>query len=79
MKPVAVEWKEHSGLILVTGATGNVGRKLVSMLLADNLPVRAATQQPNESGLPPPWTSAPLSGVAATILTCWTVSTRSFS
>jgi uncharacterized protein YbjT (DUF2867 family) len=39
--------------ILVTGATGNVGRQVVSQLLARDVRVRAFTRNPNAAGLPP--------------------------
>ncbi|MFG3340037.1 NAD(P)H-binding protein [Glycomyces sp. NPDC048151] len=38
--------------ILVTGATGNVGRHLVERLHADHQPVRALTRDPAKAGLP---------------------------
>jgi len=39
--------------ILVTGATGNVGRPLVAGLLADGARVRALTRDPAAADLPP--------------------------
>jgi uncharacterized protein YbjT (DUF2867 family) len=39
--------------ILVTGATGNVGRPLVTHLLAAGVTVRAITRNPDSAGLPP--------------------------
>ncbi|GHC64870.1 NAD(P)H-binding protein [Streptomyces flavofungini] len=39
-------------MIVVTGATGNVGRALVSQLAADQLPVRALTRDPARAQLP---------------------------
>jgi len=39
--------------ILVTGATGNVGRPLVAGLLADGAQVRALTRDPAAAGFPP--------------------------
>ena len=39
--------------ILVTGATGNVGRPLVDSLLAEGARVRALTRDPAAAGLPP--------------------------
>ncbi|OBI92081.1 NAD(P)H-binding protein [Mycobacterium sp. 1245805.9] len=39
--------------IVVTGATGNVGRPLVSELLAAGAHVRAVTRTPDTAGLPP--------------------------
>ena len=39
--------------ILVTGATGNVGRPLVASLLAEGAHVRALTRNPAAAGLPP--------------------------
>ncbi len=38
--------------VLVTGATGRVGRVVVDQLLAAGLPVRALTRRPAEAGLP---------------------------
>ncbi|MFI2199437.1 NAD(P)H-binding protein [Streptomyces sp. NPDC020192] len=39
-------------MILVTGATGNVGRALVDRLLAAGAPVRALTRDPERAALP---------------------------
>ncbi|PWI45803.1 nucleoside-diphosphate sugar epimerase [Streptomyces sp. ICBB 8177] len=39
-------------MIVVTGATGNVGRSLVDQLLARDAPVRALTRSPEHAGLP---------------------------
>ncbi|GHD84187.1 NAD(P)H-binding protein [Streptomyces naganishii] len=39
-------------MIVVTGATGNVGRALVDRLLAADRPVRALTRDPLRAGLP---------------------------
>ncbi|MER6079455.1 NAD(P)H-binding protein [Streptomyces sp. NPDC001833] len=39
-------------MIVVTGATGNVGRALVTRLVADGQPVRALTRAPETAGLP---------------------------
>ena len=39
--------------ILVTGATGNVGRQVVSQLLARDVRVRAMARSPESAGLPP--------------------------
>ena len=39
--------------ILVTGATGTVGRQVVSQLLATGARVRALTRHPDAAGLPP--------------------------
>jgi uncharacterized protein YbjT (DUF2867 family) len=39
--------------VLVTGATGPVGRAVVDELLARGVPVRALTRRPAEAGLPP--------------------------
>lgn len=38
--------------ILVTGATGTLGRHLVTQLLADGHPVSALTRTPEKAGLP---------------------------
>ena len=39
-------------MILVTGATGNVGRPLVAQLLARGAKVRTISLHPNTAGLP---------------------------
>ncbi|WP_399924118.1 NAD(P)H-binding protein [Streptomyces kanamyceticus] len=39
-------------MIVVTGATGNVGRALVGRLTAEGTPVRALTRAPDRAGLP---------------------------
>lgn len=39
-------------MILVTGATGNVGRQVSAQLLAAGVPVRAVTRDPGAAGLP---------------------------
>ena len=39
--------------ILVTGATGNVGRQVVSQLQTTNCQIRALTRNPDGAGLPP--------------------------
>ncbi len=39
-------------MILITGATGNVGRHLVTQLLEKGLPVRALTRNPEKAQLP---------------------------
>jgi uncharacterized protein YbjT (DUF2867 family) len=39
-------------MILVTGATGNIGRHVVTTLLADGHDVRALTRDPEQAGLP---------------------------
>jgi uncharacterized protein YbjT (DUF2867 family) len=39
-------------MILVTGATGNVGREAVNLLLASGEPVRAITRRPTTAALP---------------------------
>lgn len=39
-------------MIVVTGATGNVGRALVDRLLAAGRPVRALTRNPERASLP---------------------------
>ena len=38
--------------ILVTGATGNVGRNVVEQVLAEGVPVRATSRDPEKAGLP---------------------------
>jgi uncharacterized protein YbjT (DUF2867 family) len=40
--------------VLVTGATGNVGRQVVSQLLATDCRIRALTRNPDSAGLPRP-------------------------
>ena len=42
----------HPELVLVTGATGNVGRHVVSGLLASGIRVRALSRDPGKAGLP---------------------------
>ena len=39
-------------MILVTGATGNVGREVVSLLLASGEKVVAVTRHPEKAALP---------------------------
>lgn len=39
-------------MILVTGATGTVGRHLVTGLIEEGVPVRALTRGPGDPGLP---------------------------
>ncbi|MFH8346949.1 SDR family oxidoreductase [Streptomyces sp. NPDC018045] len=39
-------------MIVVTGATGNIGRSLVGQLLAEGASVRALTRDPERAGLP---------------------------
>ncbi|MYT32742.1 NAD(P)H-binding protein [Streptomyces sp. MspMP-M5] len=39
-------------MIVVTGATGNIGRRLVDRLLEEGVPVRALTRDPASAGLP---------------------------
>ncbi len=43
---------DEKNLILVTGATGNVGREVVSQLLGTGARVRALTRNPESAGLP---------------------------
>ena len=43
----------NSKRILVTGATGTIGRQVVSQLLATDAQVRAMTRNPEAAGLPP--------------------------
>ncbi|HUI65590.1 MAG TPA: NAD(P)H-binding protein, partial [Bacteroidota bacterium] len=45
--------KERMHPVLVTGATGRVGRVVVDQLLAAGVPVRAFTRRPRVAGLPP--------------------------
>lgn len=47
MKP-----QKAAPMIVVTGATGNIGRALVARLLADGAAVRALTRDPARAGLP---------------------------
>jgi uncharacterized protein YbjT (DUF2867 family) len=42
----------HVHPVLVTGATGRVGRPVVAHLLAAGVPVRALTRRPYAAGLP---------------------------
>jgi uncharacterized protein YbjT (DUF2867 family) len=70
----------ESGVILVTGSTGNVGRSLVSQLLEAGAEVRALARDPGSAGLPdgasvvagdlsrPATLSAALDGVGAVFL-----------
>ena len=48
---------ERLVMILVTGATGNVGREVVNLLLEDGQTVRAVTRDPATAALPvaPTW------------------------
>ena len=41
-----------TGVVLVSGATGNVGREVVSQLLSKGVTVRALARTPNAAGLP---------------------------
>ncbi|MGV0849838.1 NmrA family NAD(P)-binding protein [Mycolicibacterium phlei] len=50
--------------ILVTGATGNVGRPLVSYLVAAGAHVRAVTRRPDSAGLPVHTVASALDAVA---------------
>ena len=43
----------HSGKILVTGATGHIGRRVVAQLDRIGRAVRAVTRSPESAGLPP--------------------------
>ena len=47
-----VRGKSAHGVILVTGATGNVGRHVVSQLLHTGAAVRALARNPDSAGLP---------------------------
>jgi uncharacterized protein YbjT (DUF2867 family) len=47
-----VRGQSRHGTILVTGATGNVGRHVVSLLLHSGAAVRALTRNPDSAGLP---------------------------
>ena len=40
--------------VLVTGATGRVGREVVAELLKAGVPVRALTRRPDAAALPAP-------------------------
>jgi uncharacterized protein YbjT (DUF2867 family) len=42
----------HTMRVLVTGATGRVGRAVVGSLTAAGLPVRALTRRPEAAALP---------------------------
>jgi uncharacterized protein YbjT (DUF2867 family) len=42
----------QQSVILVTGATGNVGRQVVSQLLVTGVAVRALARNPDSAGLP---------------------------
>jgi uncharacterized protein YbjT (DUF2867 family) len=44
--------REYMQPVLVTGATGRVGRVVVDQLLAAGVPVRALTRRSTEAGLP---------------------------
>jgi uncharacterized protein YbjT (DUF2867 family) len=44
--------RSHRDVILVTGATGRVGRLVVDELLRAGAPVRALTRQPAQAALP---------------------------
>jgi uncharacterized protein YbjT (DUF2867 family) len=44
--------RNKEDLILVTGATGNVGRQVVSQLIGAGTRVRALTRNPDWAGLP---------------------------
>jgi uncharacterized protein YbjT (DUF2867 family) len=37
-------WHGQTGMILVTGASGNIGRELVSCLSAENIPTRVISR-----------------------------------
>ena len=76
--------RERKHPVLVTGATGRVGRLVVDQLLAAGVSVRALTRRPADAGLPPAVEvvsgdltvpeslDAPLQGVSAVFLV-WTV------
>src|SRR5258708_5616237 len=44
--------RAHTGAVLVTGATGRVGRRVVDELLRADVPVRALTRRPEQAALP---------------------------
>lgn len=44
--------RETESVILVTGATGNVGRQVTPQLLDTGAAVRALTRNPDSAGLP---------------------------
>ncbi len=52
MTPVAFNLSPRTGAILVTGATGRVGRRVVDELLRAGVPVRALTRRPEQAALP---------------------------
>jgi uncharacterized protein YbjT (DUF2867 family) len=54
LKQMSTETKAFSdtGVVLVSGATGNVGREVVSQLLSKGVTVRALARTPNAAGLP---------------------------
>ncbi len=52
-------------MILVTGASGQVGRHLVARLLAEGAPMRALTRSPATAGLPAGAEVAPGRGAPA--------------
>jgi uncharacterized protein YbjT (DUF2867 family) len=67
-------------MILVTGATGNVGRPLVTQLLARGAKVRAISRHPNTAGLPTePKSSRPTRAGRSRSMDALTASPRSSS
>jgi uncharacterized protein YbjT (DUF2867 family) len=47
-----VDLTEGLAMILVTGATGTVGRPLIELLASEGVKVRAVTHNPQAAGLP---------------------------
>src|SRR4029450_9098879 len=51
-RPKGIVARPHPHHVLVTGATGGVGRAVVAELLGAGVPVRALTREPATAGLP---------------------------